>query len=549
LTDYRQHRYSPQRTATAPLTLDLPLSPAWAVKDGSGRLVVGPWGAVTVVRGRRTELVCLDESGARRWATQVDPGGLALTEAGVLLSGERKHRPSFFLLDAQTGKIRQETPAREGLVVVIPERAALIAASWDEAALVARSLDERMGVLWKHVFALQGAEFRGLACDRERAVACVLARGEGYLVCLSLDSGKPLWTASLKDLDPEPSGHWDPVVADGLLVVTVANGTAAVRMADGRAAWKTAASGIVTVYGGTVYVRGMNWKAPGQPSQIVALALKNGTEVWRRDYSEVLKRARGNRLAGHLGVSETHLFSGDDTGTVWALDRSRGEPAWRHRSKQAAAFAPWTIPVVARGRLYIASAGDHPHLFCYAPEGSDAVVGRPKAVDSEPSDGGEGLAFVIEAVHERQKLTRARPYFAPGGHSTVLDCRPRGKGRFFLGVEAQGGRGEGFIWVADAGEADEVLKAARKAFPGRVMAAPPRRVKPPTRLEVEILGLGVGEQGSGRGTWTLSKWTGPDGVPELYVNWSAAEKRGLIGEKDEGPRKALLRLFAALVTR
>jgi len=33
------------------------------------------------------------------------------------------------------------------------------------------------------------------------------------------------------------------------------------------------------------------------------------------------------------------------------------------------------------------------------------------------------------------------------------------------------------------------------------------------------------------GTWTLSKWTGEDDVPEFYVNWSAGKKRGSIAEK------------------
>jgi hypothetical protein len=47
----------------------------------------------------------------------------------------------------------------------------------------------------------------------------------------------------------------------------------------------------------------------------------------------------------------------------------------------------------------------------------------------------------------------------------------------------------------------------------------------------------------------MSKWTGEDGVPEFFVNWSVAEKRGAIVEKDESYRKDLTQLAARLVVR
>jgi len=55
----------------------------------------------------------------------------------------------------------------------------------------------------------------------------------------------------------------------------------------------------------------------------------------------------------------------------------------------------------------------------------------------------------------------------------------------------------------------------------------------------------LGEEGG----WTKTKWTGEDGSPEFYVNWSLKEKRGVIVEKGEAYRKDLLAMFASLVAR
>jgi hypothetical protein len=507
--------------------------------------VVGGPGLITVRRGKRSDLVCVGDEGAATWTLDVDVGTLALTDRGLLASASRKRGSCALLVDPETGRILRDVPAKEGLAAALPDLRMFLTAVWLHPVLQARSFEGEMAVVWEHSYAQTGAEFRGLACEGSRGVVTLLAGGEGHLVCLDLRTGKEIWSTSLRALDKEPSGRWDPAIADGLLVISVEDGTVALRMTDGRKAWHKPVIGIRTVQNGKVYVRGMNWGAAGQPSQIVVLALADGRELWRRDYPEVLKKARGNRLTGYLGVSETHIFCGDDTGTVWAFDGRSGLPVWHHRPKQAAAFASWTIPVIARNRLYIASAGDHPHLLCYEPAAGDA----PRVEADEGADEEAGLPFRIERVYARQKLTKTRPRFAPGGAWTVLGCSLGKKGRFFLALNEDAG--EGRLWVAEAGDGDVLLKAVRKAFPLRTSRAPAAasRVKPPTRLEVEILASGAGEGGSGRGTWTLSKWMGKEGVPELYVNWSAAEKRGMIAEKDEGERKALLRLFAGLVAR
>ena len=364
------------------------------------------------------------------------------------------------------------------------------------------------------------------------------------IAALSLETGKKIWAVPLHDIDePAADGRWDPAVTQGLLIMGTASGTVAMAAKDGRLVWQSRMQALRTVYGDRIYLRGSNPDVPGRPSQIAVLDAKTGKPVWRRDYPEVLKKGRDNRLMGYLAVSETHLYSGDANGVVWAFDARTGEPVWSQRPKGSEAFGPWTLPVAVDGRLFIASAGDKPHLFCYEQtQPADAVPAGDEEVDAQAS-----VAFRIEKAHRRQDVTRSKPYFAPGGAWTVLNCRVADKGAFFLAVPESGKAGDGYIWVPGVEDADALLKAIRKAFPARGKAGPKgSRVKPPTPVDVAVLGSDVGETGSGRGTWTFSKWTGEGGAPEFYVNWSLADGRGVIAEKDEGQRKALLKIFAGL---
>lgn len=374
------------------------------------------------------------------------------------------------------------------------------------------------------------------------------ARNEASLFALSLENGAETWSTSVTDIDePAPEGHWRPLLVSGLLVFRTKNGTAALSQTDGRLAWYAKEAGSNSVHRDRLYAIGMNWKAAGQPSEIVALDIHDGHVVWRRDYPEILGRTRDNRLTGRLAVSETHILAGDDCGTVWAFDVRNGDPVWHHHPKGSEAFPPWTLPVIAGGRLYITSAGDHPYLFCY--EQAERADGAEETNSSSEVD--TRVAFAIEAVHPRQKITRSLPYFAGGGGWTVLECRLATQGRFFLAFKGTAPSGDGYVWVSRAGDGEALFKILRTTFPlsglGRV--PPASRVRPPRRLDVTVLGSGLDEAGSVRGSWTASKWTGEDGAPEFYVNWSVAEKRGWIAEKDDTYRKSLLTLFASLVVR
>jgi hypothetical protein len=384
-----------------------------------------------------------------------------------------------------------------------------------------------------------------VAADAKKCIVAVTAEGgPTRVLALHMDSGRDLWSVAVDDFDaPAAVGVWAPTLTHGLLVINTSHGVAALRAEDGRLAWRSEANGAKTVYGTRVLMSGMSLAAPGQPSEIVVLDVLSGREVWRRAYPEVLKKSRANRLTGYLAVSESHIFAGDGAGGVWAFDARSGDPVWYHRAKGSDAFSPWTLPVVAGGRLYLTTAGDRPQILCYG-------EGRGRAPEESVTEPEEArLGFAIERAYTRQRITRSKPYFEKGGSWTILRCVLDEGGTFFLAVDEYSA--EGRLWVDGVEAGERVLKAIRKAFPVRGAKAPSRgtRTAGPVTLDVVLLGSGVEESGQGKGTWTISKWTGEDGVPEFFVNWSLAEKRGSMVEKDEGYRKDLTRLAARLLVR
>lgn len=191
-----------------------------------------------------------------------------------------------------------------------------------------------------------------------------------------------------------------------------------------------------------------------------------------------------------------------------------------------------------------------------------------------------GLSFSIQQVWTGQKATDAPPYFEAGGDWTVLLCGLQG-GRpaaFFLAERsaAPAGNppiawGEGRVWVTATGDADALLAACRAAFPPEHAEAtgddeddgapafdpswdpgPAVAPGPPLRPSTVALGREVARTDngfSGRGTWSASKWFFDHGATEVFVNYSLAERRGELAEKDDLYRAALLQAVAALARR
>jgi hypothetical protein len=135
-----------------------------------------------------------------------------------------------------------------------------------------------------------------------------------------------------------------------------------------------------------------------------------------------------------------------------------------------------------------------------------------------------------------------------------LEC-VSGDASFLIGVRGAKNKGpwswrEGALWVPTVASGERLLAALRRAWGARPGKARARsRLKAPTILAVTVLGSKVGESGSRKGTWTRTKWTGSEDVPEFYVRWSTDEKRGVLTEKDESYRRALFALFRSISGR
>lgn len=549
MNEHLQARYTSARAPSSPVQLAPPLALRWSLKGGvpATGLPVVKGDFIVAFQGDRSLAVCLDSKGRVRWRLPLTSADAAIVDDQVLIGFERDKRGGLLVTDLATGKAGREEAVEQGFSVVV--RGGFIERCWPDPSVRLRTLAHGCPIRWTHSFG-DGAD--GTRVDLKIAAAddtCFVAvalGGETRVAALNLENGKQVWSFPVHDIDePASANRWNPAIAQGLLIMGTANGTAALDVEGGKLTWQSRIPALRTVYGDRVYLKGSNPEAPGQPSRIVVLNARNGQLVWQRDYPEVLKKGRDNRLTGHLAVSETHLFAGDDRGAIWAFGARDGEPIWSHRPEGSQAFAPWTLPVAVDGRLFIASAGDRSHLFCYEQaQPADAA----KASD-EGADELAGVEFRIDKVHLRQELTRSKPFFAPGGGWTVLSCRLAPKGGFFLAIQKGGKSGPGAIWVSSAEDATAMVKAMARAFPARGVGRAPTgsRVKPPTQVDVAVLGSDVGKTGSGHGTWTLSKWTGADGSPEFYVNWSLTDGQGTLSEKDESQRKALLRLFAGLV--
>jgi outer membrane protein assembly factor BamB len=557
MSDYTQREYSSYRTPRSPVSLRAPAALQWSLDRGAAAVgmpvVKGEY--IVAFQGDRQTPVCLNPAGKVRWRlTRTGATRCAIVDDAALLYIERKRSTGVLLVDLASARLLLEGPVEQGFVAVLPSGQRFVERCFPNTAAVrVRAIRGGFPIVWTQDFGGKQSDTRAVvdldvACDESQCILAVMRPRDATVTSVALENGHELWSAPIRQVgDPAREGHWKPGISHDLVVINTDKGTAAFRANDGHLAWYTPIRGARCLYGDRVFIRRASSNSPGQPSEIVVLDVRDGRVLWRRDYPEVLGKARDNRLTGYLAVTETHIFAGDDNGTVWAFDVRHGEPVWHHHPKGSEAFPPWALPVIAGGRLYITSAGDHPYLFCYEQaERADAEAETDSSAEADTR-----VAFTLEGVHTRQKLTRSTPYFAGGGGWTVLECGLGTQGRFFLAFSGTAPSGDGYVWVSRAADGEALLKLMRKTFSvrgfGRV--PPASRVRPPRRLDVTVLGTGLEEAGSGRGSWTASKWMGEDGVPEFYVNWSVAEKRGWIAEKDDAYRNSLLTLFASLVAR
>lgn len=143
---------------------------------------------------------------------------------------------------------------------------------------------------------------------------------------------------------------------------------------------------------------------------------------------------------------------------------------------------------------------------------------------------------------------------------TVLECRTRKKPQATFFIAEMGSAsfrgsavfGDATMWVPTVKDGESLLQGIRSTFPLKKepWVGHPLEAKPPVAFGTAVLARnGERPPGSGRGTWTATKWMDDTGGVEFYVNWSVAEGRGFIDEKDETYREDLYDAIGSLLVR
>jgi outer membrane protein assembly factor BamB len=157
---------------------------------------------------------------------------------------------------------------------------------------------------------------------------------------------------------PTEAWKWNPQVADGtVLVNTRKAGLAAFDARDGNLLWTCKwARGARTVYDERIFITRFH-------GEYLIVDLADGKVLLRQ------RRLNGRRnFTTTPVVSQTHVFVGDTSGTMWALERDTGEVVWKHRPKGMTGYMA-AKPAVVGKRIYINSFSmprDIPSsLYCY----------------------------------------------------------------------------------------------------------------------------------------------------------------------------------------
>ena len=173
------------------------------------------------------------------------------------------------------------------------------------------------------------------------------------------------------------------------------------------------------------------------------------------------------------------------------------------------------------------------------------------------------LGLRIVKAHENQKALDQPPWFSSGGDWTFLECEVAKEPgvRVLIGTRMRGAPkgdlpiswGESMIMVADAATGARFVEAFAKAFH---QTPPPSHGKSPTlqvKMQTAVLGAGLirdphgGFKDGRKGTWVATKWFLQDETAEteVFFNYSIAEKRAELSEKDEEYREDLVQQLVA----
>jgi outer membrane protein assembly factor BamB len=182
---------------------------------------------------------------------------------------------------------------------------------------------------------------------------------DGKILSLNLDSGKIRWQYQRAIPDLTLRGTSEPVIARGKIFVGLADGRLiAISPDDGEVVWDVALSipagrseiqrlvdidGDVELYGRVLY-------AASFQGRIAAIDVDRGQFLWARDFST------------HTGVllDEKTLYSSDEHGNIWALDRLNGATIWK---QEKLAHRKLTRPTIIGDYLAVGDFEGYVHLL------------------------------------------------------------------------------------------------------------------------------------------------------------------------------------------
>lgn len=293
-----------------------------------------------------------DLSGVDRWFEHFPRGESARLSAGPVIVGERMYLSSengiVFALDKATGETIWEAQVKgevmtaptvaEGFVVIHLSNGFLIALNEDDGSQV-WSFEDETGLL----------SLRSVSRPVITSGGVVVGTGTGKLQVLLLESGRLAWEARVaapqgsSDLERITDVDGTPLVVGSTVYVSGYNGqTVALELRSGEVLWKReqpSASAPKLIRNRLLLVT--------QESHVVSLNRVSGTELWRNN--ELYFRSLTD-VAEH----GDYLAAGDRFGYVHWFDRSSGELVGRLRLQEGDAIR--TAPVVAGENLIVQSA-------------------------------------------------------------------------------------------------------------------------------------------------------------------------------------------------
>ncbi len=182
---------------------------------------------------------------------------------------------------------------------------------------------------------------------------------DGKILSLDIDSGKIRWQYQRAIPDLTLRGTSEPVIARGKIFVGLEDGRLiAISPDDGAVIWDVALSvptgrseiqRLVDI-DGDVELLGRVLYAASFQGRVAAIDVDRGQFLWARDFST------------HTGVllDDKTLYSSDENGHIWALDRLNGATIWK---QEKLAYRKLTRPTIIGDYLAVGDFEGYVHLL------------------------------------------------------------------------------------------------------------------------------------------------------------------------------------------